>query len=40
MTGEYTRVGTFDATDEFVTAVEENPVLEGWGNKIVQIAQP
>lgn len=40
ITGEYTRVGTFDATDEFVTAVEENPVLEGWGNKIVQIAQP
>lgn len=40
ITGEYTRIGTFDATEEFVTAVEENPVLEGWGNKIVQIAQP
>ena len=40
ITGEYTKIGTFDATDEFVTAVEENPVLEGWGNKIVQIAQP
>lgn len=40
ITGEYTRIGTFDATDDFVTAVEENPVLEGWGNKIVQIAQP
>lgn len=38
--GEYTRIGTFDATDEFVTAVEENPILEGWENKIVQIAQP
>lgn len=37
---EYTKVGTFDATEEFVTAVEENPVLEGWGNKIVQISEP
>ncbi len=35
--GEYTLVGHFDATDEFVKAVEENPVLEGWGNKIVSI---
>lgn len=40
ITGEYTKIGTFDPTDDFVTAVEENPVLEGWGNKIVQIAQP
>lgn len=40
ITGEYTKIGTFDATEEFVTAVEKNPVLEGWGNKIVQIAQP
>lgn len=40
ITGEYTKIGTFDATEAFVTAVEENPVLEGWGNKIVQIAQP
>lgn len=37
---EYTKIGTFDATDEFVTAVAENPVLEGWGNKIVLISQP
>lgn len=37
---EYTKVGNFDATQEFVTAVEENPVLEGWGNKIVLITQP
>ena len=36
--GEYTLVGHFDATEEFVTAVEENPVLEGWGNKIVNIS--
>lgn len=39
VSGEYTPVGYFDATDEFVQAVEENPVLEGWGNKIVQIEQ-
>ena len=30
-------VGYFDATKEFVSAVEDNPVLEGWGNKIVVI---
>ena len=35
---EYTPVGYFDATEEFVRAVEENPVLEGWGNKIVLIS--
>lgn len=40
ISAEYTRIGTFDATEEFVTAVEENPVLEGWGNKIIQISQP
>ncbi|MDO4262493.1 MAG: cyclophilin-like fold protein [Eubacteriales bacterium] len=38
ISGEYTPVGYFDATEEFVTAVEENPVLEGWGNKIVRIS--
>ena len=38
--GEYTKVGTFDVTEEFVAAVEDNPILEGWGNKIVLIAQP
>lgn len=38
VSGEYTPVGTFDATEEFVSAVENNPVLEGWGNKIVQIS--
>lgn len=36
--GEYTKVGTIEATDEFVAAVEENPVLEGWDNKIVLIS--
>ena len=37
---EYTPVGQFDATDEFVEAVKNNPVLEGWGNKIVLITKP
>lgn len=40
ISAEYTKIGIFDATEEFVTAVEENPVLEGWGNKIIQISQP
>lgn len=35
---EYTKIGTFDATEEFVDAVENNPVLEGWGNQIVVIS--
>lgn len=35
---EYTPVGYFDDTDEFVKAVQDNPVLEGWGNKIVLIS--
>ena len=37
---EYTKVGTFDATDDFIEAVENNPVLEGWGKKIILISQP
>ena len=35
---EYTLIGKFDANDEFVSAVENNPVLEGWGNQIVVIS--
>lgn len=35
---KYTKIGTFEATEEFVTAVKENPVLEGWGNKLVFIS--
>ena len=35
---EYTLIGTFDATEEFVAAVENNPVLEGWGNQIIVIS--
>lgn len=38
ISGEYTLVGHFDATEEFISAVENNPVLEGWGNKIVSIS--
>lgn len=38
VTGEYTPVGYFDNTEEFRSAVEDNPVLEGWGNKIVHIS--
>ena len=35
---EYTKIGTFDPTDDLIAAVENNPVLEGWGNKIVRIS--
>ena len=35
---EETLIGRFDATEEFVDAVENNPVLEGWGNQIVVIS--
>ena len=38
ISGEYALVGHFDATEEFVAAVKNNPVLEGWGNKIVSIS--
>lgn len=37
VSGEYTKIGYFDATDDFVSAVEENPVVEGYRNKIVSI---
>lgn len=35
---EYTKVGYFDVTEDFVSAVENNPVLENWGNKIILIS--
>ena len=38
ISGEYTLVGRFEVTEEFTSAVENNPVLEGWGNKIVNIS--
>ncbi len=34
---EYTLVGRFEAMEDLVSAVENNPVLEGWGNQIVVI---
>lgn len=37
ISAEYTKVGYFDNTEEFVAAVENNPVLEGWDTKIVLI---
>ncbi len=39
VSAEYTPVGYFDYSDEFLKAVQDNPVLEGWGNKIVQITR-
>ncbi|MDO4270349.1 MAG: cyclophilin-like fold protein [Eubacteriales bacterium] len=38
ISGAYTPVGYFDATDDFVSAVEDNPVVEGWSNKLVHIS--
>lgn len=38
VTSEYTPVGYFDDTENFRSAVKDNPILEGWSNKIVQIS--
>lgn len=38
VSSEYTPVGYFDNTENFRSAVKDNPVLEGWSNKIVQIS--
>lgn len=37
LTGEYTRVGYVDIDDEFSDTVDQNPVLDGWGNKIIAV---
>lgn len=37
VTGEFTKIGSIEDTDTFREAVAKNPVLEGWGNKIVLI---
>lgn len=37
VTGEYTKVGYIDYSDEFYKAVVNNPVLEDWGTKIVSV---
>lgn len=39
VSGEYTPVGYFDNTEEFRSAVENNPVLEGWDTKMVNISK-
>lgn len=38
ISGEYTKIGSFDYSEEFAAAVRENPELEGWGNKIILIS--
>lgn len=38
LSGEYTPVGYFDNTETFRSAVANNPVVEGWNNKIIQIS--
>lgn len=35
ITGEYTPVGYVDFSQELVDAVENNPEVEGWGNKLI-----
>jgi len=35
--GDYTKIGTIENTEGLADAVENNPVLEGWGNKIISL---
>lgn len=35
--GEYTKIGYIDYSEKFLQSVEDNPVLEGWENKIIHI---
>ena len=37
ISGEYTKIGAFDATEDLAMAVQNNPVVEGWSNKLVLI---
>lgn len=37
ITGDYTKVGDIENSKEFVDAVTNNPILEGWDTKIVII---
>lgn len=37
ISSEYTPVGCIDFSQSLVDAVEDNPVVEGWGNKLVFI---
>lgn len=38
VSGDYTQVGYFDVTEEFVSAVTDNPTVPGWSNKLVLIS--
>lgn len=35
--GSFTKVGRFDDSASFRDAVKNNPVLEGWGNKLILV---
>lgn len=39
VTGEYTKVGYLESTNGLYDTVVNNPVIEGWGNKIVSIGR-
>lgn len=36
---QLTKIGDIQATPDFIKAVEDNPVLEYWGNKIITISK-
>ncbi|MCQ2593539.1 MAG: hypothetical protein MJ188_12235 [Treponema sp.] len=36
---QLTKIGDIQATPEFIKAVEDNPALEYWGNKLVTISK-
>ena len=38
VTGDFVKIGDLTSTDGLYDAVNDNPVLEGWGNKLVTIA--
>lgn len=38
VSGEYTPVGYVDYTEELVDAVNNNPVVPGWSNKLIHIS--
>ncbi|MCD8048353.1 MAG: S-layer homology domain-containing protein [Clostridia bacterium] len=35
--GKFTKIGALSSTEGLADAVEENPVVEGWGNKIITL---
>lgn len=35
--GEYTKIGTIEEAEKLKSAIENNPVQEGWGNKLILI---